>query len=174
MFAGFRLVTSYLCYHDAGATLSEHRIRDWLREHPASICGFVLGLMTLAHSMLAAETGNREQALLSHQGITRVIASMRPHTERGEIQSKAEFVEGFRSGAALLGHRIRDDQEGQDLVLHRILETWSLSWGAIQGLTVITVAALEYYDNPTEFLHDLHSFANTVTAHAEPHATMSA
>jgi hypothetical protein len=162
-FAGAQLVTSYLCYRDAGATVSEHRIRDWLRDHPASICGFLVGLTNLAYTLLTAEAGDREAALRTTSHITNVMANMHPRTEPDEIQSAPEGTEGFRSAAAMLTHRIHEDQDAQNLLLHRILQTWSLSWGAIQGLTTIAVATLESFDDPTELLHDLHSYASAIT-----------
>jgi hypothetical protein len=156
-------VTSYLCYRDAGATESEHRIRDWLCDHPASICGFLVGLTNLAYTLLTADAGDREAALRTTSHITKVMANMHPRTEPDEIQSTHECTEGFRSAAAMLTHRIREDQDAQNALLHRILQSWSLSWGAIQGLTTIAVAALESFDDPTELLHDLHSYASAIT-----------
>lgn len=166
LFTGMRLVTSFLCYRDAGAVSSLGRVREWLEANPNAGMGFLQGLVGFAQTALLHTRGHASAMALTRELIT--TADSRPvPAEAAEVPCGEEFAEGYRGAPAILHHLLGGDHPAFNVLISRAQENVSLVWGTAIGLAEISLeVAGATLGSSTQVAHGLHDVMAAFSAGA--------
>lgn len=166
--AGARLAPSFLCYYDSGARHSQRQIREWLEANPHSTLGFLKCLALCTYTVVSLAYGRDTAA----KGTRTILDEPEPDLvppEMCDVPSRAEFDEGVQTGVAVLYHMLVGDFSANTVLLVRLQESMSLTWGAAvffaDALVGVTRGEIGC---STALVHHLHSFTAALIREANP------
>lgn len=166
--AGIRLAPSFLCYYDSEARHSQRRIRDWLEANPQSRLGFLKCLALCTYAVVSLAYG-RDMAA---KGTRSILDEPEPDLvppEMCDVPSRAEFEEGVQTGVAVLYHMLVGDFSANTVLLVRLQESISLTWGAAVFFADALVEVTRgEFGCSTALVHHVHSLTAALVGEANP------